>query len=171
MSLPLCTSKGPVPGVVTNTSSRAVRLLGSNVGQRPQVSSRPINFFFKFLSLDFAEIFQFLFREFEAFVCCLLSSIVIVRMESTALTPRRVRSGSSLLLFSGEFCWVSTRLVPICPTNILFFSSLIYSSSIACVFWYFKRFVFMYRSGFLCPPSRVLFAMTVGQLIHRFIAI
>ena len=49
------------------------------------------------------EIFHFESCDFVCFVFPPLFSIVIVRMDGTALSTRRVRSGSGLLTFQGKF--------------------------------------------------------------------
>ena len=47
---------------------------------------------FKSVSSRFEEISQFLYHDFTGFVCPLLSSIVFVRTEGTALSTRHVLS-------------------------------------------------------------------------------
>ena len=55
------------------------------------------------LPIFLSEIFHCESCDFACFVCPPLFSIVILRMESTALTPRRVRSGSGVLTCEWTF--------------------------------------------------------------------
>ena len=55
------------------------------------------------LPLCLPEIFHFESSDFACFVCPPLSSIVIVRMDGTALSTRRVLSGLGLLTSEGKF--------------------------------------------------------------------